>query len=70
MFYYFSIKMEPSTTQNSIQQNSVQEPTTRKRVRNWRKKLSQPQIPVTTFNNLANVAADNTPEPEIKVKSR
>lgn len=62
--------MELSTTQNSVQQNSVQESTTRKRVRNWRKKLSQPQIPVATFNNLANVAADNMPEPKVKVKPR
>lgn len=59
--------MELSTTQNSVQQNSVQEPTTRKRVRNWRKRLPQPQISVATFNNLANVAADNSPEPKIKV---
>ncbi|EXX70420.1 Rim4p [Rhizophagus irregularis DAOM 197198w] len=58
--------MELSTTQNSVQQNSVQEPTTRKRVRNWRKRLPQPQISVATFNNLANVAADNSPEPKIK----
>ncbi|GBB92389.1 hypothetical protein RclHR1_00200022 [Rhizophagus clarus] len=54
--------MEPSTTQNSVQQSSIQEPTIRKRVRYWHKKSSQSQIPV----NLVNVVSDNTLEPEIK----
>src|SRR5256885_11943058 len=61
--------MEPSTIQISVQQDSVQEPVIRKRVRNWRNKLPQLQTPAATFNNFASVAADNMPELEVKVKT-
>ena len=59
--------MESSNVQSSVQQDSTRESTSRKRVRNWRSKLSQ-SSQVATSNNSTSVVADNMSEPDIKVK--